>query len=123
MVALNVDASLTRAIGERGREALPDHQRQGVGRPALASEAYLDFLITVYRQHAQLKGGRTDSGFQYFVEAQQNWEHVMAEALGAQRVTGRPGQRPRVVGIIGGGHWRFRFGVPHTLPRLRVVPV
>ena len=120
MVALNVDASLTRAIDERGREALPDHQRQGVGRPALASEAYLDFLITLYRQHAQLKGGRADSGFQYFVEAQQNWEHAMAEALVAQRVTGPQGQPPLVVGIIGSGHLRFGFGVPHQLRGLGV---
>jgi hypothetical protein len=107
MIALNVDAKLTRAIGDKGWDALPEHEREGVGRAAPASEAYRDFLFTVYGSMRTARDARSSRAFQYFVEAQQNWDRAMAEALAARRVSGPQGQPPLVVGIIGSGHLRL----------------
>ncbi len=121
MVALNVDAKLTRAIGDKGWDAIPNRERQGVGRAAPASEAYRDFLFGVYSEHAHRQEARSSRGFQYFVEAQQNWDRAMAEALLARRISGPQGQPPPlIVGIMGSGHLRYGLGVPHQLRDLGV---
>ncbi len=120
MVALNVDAKLTRAIGDKGWEAIPNRERQGVSRAAPASEAYRDFLFGVYSEHAHRQEARSSRGFQYFVEAQQNWDRAMAEALLARRISGPQGQPPLIVGIMGSGHLRDGLGVPHQLRDLGV---
>ena len=120
MVALNVDAKLTRAIGDKGWDALPQREREGVGRAAPASEAYRDFLFSVYGEHAHGGDARNSRAFQYFVEAQQNWDRAMAEALQARRISGAQGQPPLIVGIMGSGHLRDGFGVPHQLRDLGV---
>lgn len=120
MLALNVDARLTRGIGDKGWDAIPEREREGVGRAAPASEAYRDFLFTIYREHAHGDGARSSTGFQYFVEAQQTWDRAMAEALAVRRVAGSSGQPPLIVGVMGSGHLRYGFGVPHQLRDLGV---
>ncbi len=120
MIALNVDAKLTRAIGDQGWDAIPERERAGVGRAAPASEAYRDFLFGAYSEHAHGQDARRSRAFQYFVEAQQNWDRAMAEALLARRTPGPQGQPPLIVGIMGSGHLRDGFGVPHQLRDLGV---
>ena len=120
MVALNVDAKLTRAIGDKGWDAIPESEREGVGRAAPASEAYRDLLFSVHRQHAHGQDARRGSAFKHFVEAQQNWDRAMAEALLARRGEGLQGRSPLVVGLMGSGHLRYRLGVPHQLRDLGV---
>ena len=117
MLALNVDSRLTRAIGDRGWDAVPAEEREGVGRAAPASEAYRDFLHGVYREHAHGKGGRDSSGFRHFVEAQLNWDRAMAEVLATRQ---RQERAALVVGVIGSGHLRYGHGVPHQLRALGV---
>ncbi|MBL8487235.1 MAG: ChaN family lipoprotein [Rhodocyclaceae bacterium] len=130
MLALNVDGKLTEAIAEKGWDAVPEDQREGVGRAAPASEAYREFLFEVYREHAGRRGrdgkdaregkapGRTDAGFRNFVESQQTWDRAMAEVI-ARRVNAG-GERPLVVGVMGAGHIRNGYGVPAQLRDLGV---
>lgn len=125
VLALNVEARLTETIAEKGWDAVPEEQREGVGRAAPASEAYRDLLFDVYREHAGRRGkdgkdgreakapARTDPAFRNFVESQQTWDRAMAEVL-ARRVNAG-GDRPLVVGIMGGGHIRNGYGVPAQL--------
>ncbi|MEF8726804.1 MAG: ChaN family lipoprotein [Accumulibacter sp.] len=121
MLALNVDARLTRAIGDQGWDAVPESEREGVGRAAPASSAYRDFLFSVYREHAHGQGGRDSRGFRHFVEAQLNWDRAMAEALAVRLASGQgDGRPPLVVGVIGSGHLRHGHGVPHQLRALGV---
>jgi uncharacterized iron-regulated protein len=121
MLALNVDARLTRAIGDKGWDAVPENEREGVGRAAPASAPYRDFLFSVYREHAHGEGGRDGRGFRHFVEAQLNWDRAMAEALAARLASGQgDGRPPLVVGVIGSGHLRHGHGVPHQLRALGV---
>jgi len=122
MLALNVEQSLTQEITRKGFDAVPAERREGVGRPAPASEAYLDSLLPVWGEHERPGGKparleRDDPDFRRFVESQITWDRAMAEALAA--ATRRPGA-PLVIGIMGTGHVAHGYGVPHQLNALGV---
>ncbi len=124
MVALNVDRGLVARVREEGWAAIAQADREGVSDPAPASDAYVDSLREVYRRHLEQRGNapdsadpidRDDPAFRRFVEAQLIWDRAMAEALAAAADALR---RPLVIGVIGEGHLRNRFGVPHQLAAL-----
>jgi len=129
MVALNIDQKLAKAVAEKGWDAVPEAEREGVGRPAPASRAYRDFLFEIYGEHANVHGKdgakaqRTDSAFTRFVESQTAWDRAMAEALARHAIAGPTGEKPLVVGVMGSGHIRFGYGVPHQLRELNVKSV
>lgn len=130
MIALNVDSALTKAVRSKGWDQVPEAQREGVGRAAAPPEAYRDFLFDVYRSHLGGAHGaknesvrKSDGDFRNFVESQTTWDRAMAEAL-AGRVLSRPGSaRPLAVGIVGSGHLRFGYGIPHQLRALGVTDI
>jgi hypothetical protein len=125
MIAINVERSLTKAVSDKGWDALPESQKEGVSRPAPASSSYENVLFEVFTQHTQLPGrsaprpSRDDAAFRNFVESQLTWDRAMAEAL-ATRAQSAAASRPLVVGIMGGGHMRNGHGVPHQLRDLGV---
>lgn len=123
IVALNVDRSLTAAVRKQGWDALPAESKEGVSRPAAASDAYENYLLEIYKQHAppnkQSAVNRSDPAFRNFVQSQTTWDRAMAEAL-ASRVKAQGASPPLVVGIMGGGHVRNGYGVPHQLRDLGV---
>jgi len=129
MVALNIDQKLTRSIAEKGWDAVPEPEREGVGRAAPASQAYRDFLFEVYGGHSHSRGGdgakaqKTDAAFGRFVESQTAWDRAMAEALARYVVPGSTGEKRLVVGVMGSSHVRFGYGVPHQLRDLGVKSV
>lgn len=131
MVALNVDRALTRSISMRGWDAIPAPDREGVGKAAEPSPAYVDVLFEVHREHAGMRGlgaarlRKTDAAFRNFTDAQLLWDRAMAEALARPlQASGRAGGgRPLVVGIMGSGHIRFGHGVPHQLRDLGIAEI
>jgi uncharacterized iron-regulated protein len=125
MVALNIDTRLRRAISAKGFTGVPENEREGVTPPAAPSTAYLDYLLPIYSDHergGKKKGeaSRDDPDFRRFVESQQLWDRAMAQAI--QAALDRPGH-PLVVGIMGSGHIRYGYGVPHQLKDLGVTEV
>ena len=63
---------------------IPADQREGVGNPASASDAYGDFLADIYSSHGRPNGAATvkdDPAFHRFREVQLLWDRAMAEAL------------------------------------------
>lgn len=125
MVALNVESALTREVAQKGFDAVAPATREGVGRPAPPSEAYLDWLLPIYGEHSRpgaagARRDRNDPGFRRFVESQQVWDRAMAEALAA---AGKRAGAPLVVGVMGSGHIVNGFGVPHQLRDLGVTDV
>ena len=129
MIALNVDHKLTRAVGEKGLDAVPESEREGIGRPAAASPEYVERLHDVFLQHERNRSGdRTprgatasssmdDPAFKHFVESQLVWDRAMAEGIAAAL---RRTPAALVVGVLGGGHIIHRWGVPHQLEALGV---
>jgi uncharacterized iron-regulated protein len=127
VIALNVEKSLTAAIGAKGWDAIDAKQREGVSRPAALSQAYEEHLFAVFKEHSPARNSNTpiekgDRRFRNFVEAQSTWDRAMAEAL-ASRVKTQGAARPLVVGIMGAGHVRDGYGVVHQLRDLGVTRV
>ena len=122
MVALNIDSQLRKEISLNGFDSLTEDRFEGVTRPAEPSDAYLEYLMPIYKKHnrnAKNKDETSDDGlgFERFVRGQQVWDRVMAQAL--YSAWNRPG-RPLVVGIMGAGHIRHGYGVPHQLMDLGI---
>jgi uncharacterized iron-regulated protein len=119
MVALNVDKSLTEAIGAKGWDAIDVKQREGVSRAAPPVAEYEEHLFNVFKEHGVARNSKTplersDRRFRNFVEAQGTWDRAMAEALAA-RSKPQGGVKPLIVGIMGAGHVRGGYGVVHQL--------
>ena len=130
MRALNVEATLTRMVADKGWENVPEAAREGIGRPAPALPAYLDYLREVHRMHETTSSAHVakqattpDAGLKGFVDSQLTWDRAMAEAL--SQAVSRDGKKdpPLVVGIMGSGHIRHGHGVPHQLRDLGVSKV
>ena len=145
IVALNVERKLVARVGKEGWKAVPATEREGVGDPASASDAYRLALAKVYRQKqihgrhssgpgsdggpvtetpADLQAGLSaimeSEGFGRFVEAQLTWDRAMAEALAE---AGKKKPDALVVGVLGRGHIEHGYGVPHQLVDLGVKDV
>ena len=141
MVALNIDSRLRKEVSLKGFDILSEDKFKGVTRPAEPSKAYLEYLMLVYKKHDRnhkTKIITEDLDFQRFVRGQQLWDRAMAQALHSAltRLEGPPvvgvqalfsaltqPERPLVVGIMGAGHIRNGYGVPHQLMDLGIKDV
>ncbi|MDT8363461.1 MAG: ChaN family lipoprotein [Nitrosomonas sp.] len=128
MRALNIDTRLRKLVSEKGFNAVPEDEREGVTRPAPPSAAYLDFLLPIYAQHERPGKNnrqitRADQDFLRFVVNQQLWDRAMAQAIHAALGAGTSNTSPLVVGIMGTGHILRGFGVPHQLNDLGVIRI
>jgi uncharacterized iron-regulated protein len=126
MLALNVDRNLVRRVGEEGWEAVPPSEREGVGDAAAPSPAYLSSLYESYLAHLPAdqrpqreptEADLREPAFVRFVQSMQLWDRAMAEGI-AQRLARAPAST--VVAILGSGHLRGGYGVPHQLRELNV---
>lgn len=126
MLALNVDQKLNKAIIDKGWDAVPEGEREGVGRAAAPPEAYRDFLFDIFREHAAMRGKdstkaqKSDTAFRHFVESQTTWDRAMAEVLARAASAAPAAGKPLVVGVMGSGHVRFGYGVAHQLRALGI---
>ena len=143
MVALNIDSRLRKEVSLKGFDILSADKFKGVTRPAEPSDSYLEYLMRVYKKHDRNHKDKTkistdNSDFLRFVRGQQLWDRAMAQALySALNRTERPPvvgiqtlysaltrpERPLVVGIMGTGHIRHGYGVPHQLMDLGIEDV
>lgn len=115
MLALNVERSLIEAVGKQGWEAVPEAQKEGVGKPAAPSPAYRKSLRAVFDHHPVKERG--EAAFPRFLESQTAWDRAMAQVM-AEYLRRHPGAL--VVGIMGAGHVRNGHGVAHQLKDLGV---
>ena len=125
MVALNIDSQLRKEISLNGFDSLMEDKFEGITRPAEPSDAYLEYLMPIYKKHNRNNKDKDeirtdDSDFQRFVRGQQVWDRAMAQALYSAL---NRSERPLVVGIMGAGHIRYGYGVPHQLMDLGIEDV
>ena len=128
MVALNIETRLRRLVSEKGFNGVPVEEREGLTRPAEPSQAYLDYLLPIYKQHDRKdkKDGDIsydDPDFRRFIGGQQLWDRAMAEMLKKALTDSAKAEQPLAVGIMGSGHVLHGFGVPHQLNDLGVKAV
>jgi len=117
MVALNVSRELVSRVGREGWEAVPASEREGLSKPAPATPAYEKWLTETYQQHVETAQVGDDAHFSGFVAAQLLWDRAFAEAIAK---TARAQPDALVIGLIGSGHLRHRYGVPHQLASLGI---
>ena len=128
MVALNIETKLRRQVSEKGFNGVPVEEREGLTRPAEPSQAYLDFLMPIYKQHDRKERkdgeiGYDDPDFRRFYAGQQLWDRAMAQMLHQVLIDAEGDRKPLVVGVMGSGHIVHGFGVPHQLDDLGVKAV
>jgi uncharacterized iron-regulated protein len=115
--ALNVDRDDVRKVSGGGWAALDESLRAELGEPARPLTAYREELQEVFEAHMmhlpEAKKPKSED-IERFIESQLLWDRAMAAGIASQT-----GQRP-VVAIMGSGHIRFGFGVPHQLRDLAV---
>lgn len=128
MLALNIDRSLIGVISEKGWDNVPLTLREGVSDPAAPSQAYVEYLYSVFLQHtvrfknklfaqADTRLGLDTPNFRRFLAGQLVWDRAMAEAIG---MIAQAKQAPLIVNLIGSGHLMYRHGVPHQLAALGI---
>lgn len=125
MLALNIETKLRRQVAEKGFYGVPVEDREGLTRPAEPSQAYMEYLLPIYKQHDRQNKqageiSQHDPDFRKFIDGQLLWDRAMAHVL-QQAVNGSvtPG-KPLVVGVMGSGHVLHGFGVPHQLQDLGI---
>ncbi len=122
MLALNVERATNRRVAAQGFAAAPSAEREGVGDPAPACEAYRARLFAWFKRHPGAgEDARMDGEpFERFVRAQTFWDRAMAEAIALAR---RDRSSPLVVAVLGAGHVEYGDGVPRQLAALGVADV
>lgn len=132
MLALNVERALVSRVGDKGWAAIPSAEREGVTDPAPAGSEYVVSLYRSYLEHQAPEGhgaarrkepnesDLADPAFRRFVEAMQVWDRAMAQGIAARAQGAGP---PLVVALMGSGHLRGGYGVPHQLRDLGVARV
>lgn len=125
MRALNIESNLRRQVAEKGFNGVPVEEREGLTRPADPSQAYLDYLLPIYKQHdrkdkQQGETGADDADFKRFIAGQQLWDRAMAQILQKAMTESTDKDKPLVVGVMGAGHVLHGFGVTHQLHDLGV---
>lgn len=128
MRALNIETSLRRQVAEKGFYGVPVEEREGLTRPAEPSQAYVDFLLPIYKQHDRKdkktgEADHNDPDFRRFIGGQQLWDRAMAQILQQALTESTGSEKPLVVGVMGTGHVLHGFGVTHQLHDLGVKDV
>ncbi len=117
MLALNVSRDLVSRVGKEGWDGVPAAEREGLSQPAAPAPAYEKWLTETYQQHVdkeKMGDGTNASGF---IAAQLVWDRAFAEGIAAAL---RAHPDALVIGLIGSGHLRHRYGVPHQLASLGI---
>jgi len=125
MLALNIEHSLRHKVAQKGFYGVPVEEREGLTRPAEPSDAYVDYLLPIYKQHDRKNKklgdiARDDPDFRHFIGGQQLWDRAMAQILRQPLTQSGKRKAPLVVGIMGSGHIIHGYGVPHQLRDLGV---
>jgi uncharacterized iron-regulated protein len=115
VIALNLEAELTRRVGEVGIDGLTPEERARVPAEIDRSDtAYRDRVKAVFDQHPM----QDTQSFDRFIEVQLLWDEGMAER--AARYLDEHPTKTLVV-LAGSGHLEYGQGIPKRL--LRRMPV
>lgn len=122
LLALNLEPGVVRRVRREGLAAIPAPEREGIGTPAPAGEAYRQRLRGAWQAHRTMELGEGQAlpkaeaeDLERFIGSQLLRDRAMAERIAAaqRRDPGR-----LVVALIGRGHLEGGDGVPDQLRHL-----
>ncbi|NEV63601.1 ChaN family lipoprotein [Thiorhodococcus minor] len=117
VIALNLEAELTRKVGDVGIDGLSEAERARIpAQMDRGDPAYRDRIEAVFRHHP----ADYQRNFEHFFEVQLLWDEGMAERAAAYLAESP--DRTLVV-LSGGGHVEYGQGIPKRLMRRQRVPM
>lgn len=117
MRALNVSWEFVTRLAEEGWDQVPAAERQGLSKPVAAAPAYEKLLAESHHQHVEKADVSHDAAVSRFIAAQLVWDRAFAEGLQA---AAQAEPDALVIGLMGSGHLKHGYGVPHQLASLGV---
>ncbi|MCK5664023.1 MAG: ChaN family lipoprotein, partial [Thiotrichaceae bacterium] len=115
LLALNIEADITRQVTKKGLYELEEKQRQQIPDALDFSDlSYREDLKSVFQLHKGMLH-RQPMNFNYFLQSQVLWDESMAQA--AHQFLQKHPQHILVI-LAGNGHLRYRYGIPQRLERL-----
>jgi len=122
LLALNVEPEVVRRVRREGWAAIPSAEREGIGHPAPAAEAYRHRLRSAWQAHRSMGVGPGEGlpraeaeDLERFIGSQLLRDRAMAERIAAAH---RRDPARLVVALIGLGHLEGGQGVPDQLRHL-----
>ncbi|MEB3257274.1 MAG: ChaN family lipoprotein [Cyanobacteriota bacterium] len=122
LLALNVEQDVVRRVRREGLAAIPAPEREGIGTPAPAGEAYRQRLRGAWQAHRTMGLGEGKAlpkaeaeDLERFIGSQLLRDQAMAERIAAAH---RRDPARLVVALIGLGHMEGGDGVPNQLRHL-----
>jgi len=115
LLALNIEADITRQVTKKGLYDLDEKQQQQIPDALnFSDQSYREDLKFVFQIHDKMFHG-LPMNFNYFLQSQVLWDESMAQT--AHQFLQKHPQHVLVI-LAGNGHLRYRYGIPQRLERL-----
>ncbi|MBK3332713.1 PDZ domain-containing protein [Persephonella atlantica] len=113
IIALNADRELVRKVSEKGIQSLSTEEIKKLPQDMdFSNVEYVEYLKGIFSEHGSTVTKRKK--FINFLQSQIIWDETMAETV-AQFLRENPDHK--IIVLAGGGHIRFRFGIPSRVER------
>ncbi len=119
LVALNIDAEISKKVAKEGMLALSTEDKQQLPTSMnFENRDYSNDLSSVYQAHQQMRLKLSDKekgNFSFFLQSQTLWDESMAHNANEFLI-----KNPQHILVIlaGNGHLRYRYGIADRLQRL-----
>ena len=112
LIALNLEAAITRQVARGGIDSLDAHDKQRLPTDLdFSNRRYADDLKYIFNLH---QNQEPLDNFHYFLQAQVLWDEAMA-ARAFKFLQNNPDRK--LIILAGNGHLRHRYGIPDRLKR------
>jgi len=113
IIGLNADRELIRKVSDKGIESLsPQDYKKLPEDMDFSNVRYVEYLKKIFAEHKSAV--KKKKRFINFLQSQIIWDETMAETV-AEYLKKHPDRK--MVVLAGGGHIRFRFGIPSRVER------
>ncbi len=113
IIALNADRELIKKVSDRGIQSLSTEDMKKLPEDMdFSNVQYAEYLKDIFAEHGSSITKRKK--FSNFLQSQIIWDETMAETV-AQFLRENPDHK--IIVLAGGGHIRFRFGIPSRVER------
>ncbi|WP_457624083.1 ChaN family lipoprotein [Persephonella sp.] len=113
IIALNADRELVKKVSDKGIESLSkEEQKKLPSDMDFVNVRYIEYLKSIFAEHKSAL--KKKKRFINFLQSQIIWDETMAETA-SNFLKENPDKK--LIVLAGGGHIRFRFGIPSRVER------